>query len=131
MWPQAGRSRFRTQRREGGTKEQAWGGRCFSLRMVGQLEAVEGASRTWRGPGRGAAGPTPPAARGLEPGAAALMRRCCCPDSALQGCLCLFYFSIIKTQVATQPVSPAVGGGETWAEMAKLAKRSNTGRCPS
>lgn len=55
--------------------------------------------------------PCPGSGQGLEPGAAALMRRCCCSDSALQRCLHLFYFSIIKTQAATQPDSLAVGVG--------------------
>lgn len=39
------------------------------------------------------------------------MRRCCCRDSALQRCLHLFYFSIIKTQAATRPDSLATGEG--------------------
>lgn len=39
------------------------------------------------------------------------MRRCCCRDSAFQRCLHLFYFSIIKTQAATQPDSLAMDGG--------------------
>lgn len=78
------------------------------LRMVGQSEEADGGSPlSWQGPGEESGpgafpGPTQSPAQGLEPGAAALMRRCCCRDSALQRCLHLFYFSIIKTQAATQ-----------------------------
>lgn len=77
---------------------------------------------TWQGLGRRAHRakslpephpvPCPGSGQGLKPGATALMRRCCCRDSALQRCLHLFYFSIIKTQAATQPDSLAVGAGK-------------------
>lgn len=63
-------------------------------------------------PSRAPPSPLPGQWAGLEPGATALMRRCC-RDSALQRCLHLFYFSIIKTQAATQPDSLAVGAGRT------------------